>query len=418
MSIIRKFKLDYDWKEFVRELDELFPLDIYEEHIEYPNPLGIFYHNITEEYFPQHLREAIERSIGYPIKKKGWMWDWRCQTTELLEHVDTLKAAHHTGISDWDKVVFEDEPSKFGRPPLTVNIAMENDAHLYVYNNEACEYEHCIYGPGDIVVFNNNTQKHGVFVLNEPDVIPRRALNCYLDLDDLFDTQHEFWKQPTENVPWPIITTKLIARKDKNNKFEASQKVPLQTEYSFNDMAYLDTPEAYPMFERQADIIIEKQCKGIVDMGCRHGPVIEILHAKGYTDFQYMGIDTSKEPIELAQEKWKDHHNIEFRRGSWEDADVLHVDFDVDQVIWSGVLLYRPDDHYEFFDKITRDTYNSPNAIIQEPQLAQRHWKAGLELNTIADKMKQYQTAYKKFTEYHYDLEIFAGRRLVVDVTL
>ncbi len=80
--------------------------------------------------------------------------------------------------------------------------------------------------------------------------------------------------------------------------------------------------------------------------------------------------------------------------------------------------MYRPDDHYEFFDKITRDTYNSPNAIIQEPQLEQRHWKAGLELNTIADKMKQYQTAYKKFTEYHYDLEIFAGRRLVVDVTL
>ena len=26
------------------------------------------------------------------------------------------------------------------------------------------------------------------------------------------------------------------------------------------------------------------------------------------------------------------------------------VDFDVDQVIWSGVLLYRPDDHFEFFN--------------------------------------------------------------------
>ena len=418
MSIIRKFKLDYDWKEFVRELDELFPLEVYEEHIEHPNPLGIWYHNISEENFPKHLQEAIERGIGYPIKKKGWMWDWRCQTTELLEHVDTLSNAHVTGISEWDKVVFEDDPSKFGRPPITVNIAMENDVHLYVKNNEAGDYEHCIYGPGDIVMFNNNTQKHGVYVLNDPTNIPRRALNCYLDVDDLFDTDHDFWQQPTESVPWPIITTTFNTRRDKNEKFAASQKVPLQTEYSFNDMAYLDTPEAYPMFEQQANIIIEKQCKGIVDMGCRHGPVIDILHAKGYTDFQYMGIDTSKEPIELAHAKWKDYDNIEFRRGSWEDDDVLHVDFDVDQVIWSGVLLYRPDDHYEFFDKITRQTYNSPNAIIQEPQSTQRHWKFGLELNTIANQMQQYQKAYNKFTEYHYDLEIFAGRRLVVDVTL
>jgi len=416
MSIIRKFKLDYDWKEFVRELDELFPLDIYEEHIEHPNPLGIFYHNISEEYFPQHLREAIERGIGYPIKKKGWMWDWRCQTTELLEHVDTLSNAHMTGISEWDKVVFEDDPSKFGRPPLTVNIAMENDAHLYVFNNETEEYEHCIYGPGDIVIFNNNTQRHGVFVLNEPDRIPRRALNCYLDTDDLFDLDHEFWTHPTEYAPWPVIKTKLATSKHKG-KFK-TQKVPLQTEYTFEDMAYLDTPEAYPMFEKQADIIIEKQCKGIVDMGCRHGPVLDILHNKGYTDFEYLGVDTSLEPIAIAQAKWKDYKNIEFRAGSWENPVMLHVDWNVDQVIWSGVLLYRPDDHYEFFDKITRQRYNSPNAIIQEPQPTQRHWKAGLELNTIANQMQQYKQAYNKFDEYNFDLEIFAGRRLVVDVTL
>ena len=139
------------------------------------------------------------RGIGYPIKKKGWMWDWRCQTTELLEHVDTLSNAHVTGISEWDKVVFEDDPSKFGRPPITVNIAMENDVHLYVKNNETGEYEHCIYGPGDIVMFNNNTQAHGVYTLNDPTNIPRRALNCYLDVDDLFDVDHDFWNQPSES---------------------------------------------------------------------------------------------------------------------------------------------------------------------------------------------------------------------------
>jgi len=408
MSIIRKFKLDYDWKEFVRELDELFPLDVYEEHIEHPNPLGIWYHNISEENFPQHLREAIERGIGYPIKKRGWMWDWRCQTIELLEHVDTLSNAHVTGISEWDKVVFEDDPSKFGRPPITVNIAMENDAHLYVKNNQTGEYEHCIYGPGDIVMFNNNTQAHGVYTLNDPTNIPRRALNCYLDVDDLFDVEHDFWKQSCENVPWPEIKTKI----------DNGQKVPLKEDYEFNDMAYLDSPEAYELFETQANIIIEKQCKGIVDVGCRHGPVLDILYAKGYTDFEYMGFDTSKEPIDIATEKWKDHSNIEFRCESWNNLEAFLVDFNVDQVIWSGVLLYRPDDHFDFFDKITNKLYSSPNAIIQEPMPWQRHWKAGLILNTIADSMEEYKDTYKEFKEYKLDLEIFAGRRLVADVTL
>lgn len=408
MSVIRKFKLDYDWREFVRELDELFPLEVYEEHIEHPNPLGIWYHNISEENFPKHLQEAIERGIGYPIKKKGWMWDWRCQTTELLEHVDTLSNAHVTGISEWDKVVFEDDPSKFGRPPITVNIAMENDVHLYVKNNETGEYEHCIYGPGDIVMFNNNTQAHGVYTLNDPTNIPRRALNCYLDVDDLFDVDHDFWNQPSENVPWPEIKTKI----------DNGQKVPLKEDYEFSDMAYLDSPEAYELFETQANIIIEKQCKGIVDVGCRHGPVLDILHSKGYTDFEYMGFDTSKEPIDIATEKWKDYNNIEFRHESWNNLEAFLVDFDVDQVMWSGVLLYRPDDHFEFFHKITNGIYKSPNAIIQEPMPWQRHWKAGLILNRISDDMEEYKKMYKEFKEYKLDLEIFAGRRLVADVTL
>lgn len=410
MSIIRKFTLDYDWKEFVRELDELFPLDTYDEHIEHPNPLGIFYYNIWPNEFPQHLREAIERSIGYPIKNKGWMWDWRCQTTELLEHVDTLSNAHVTGISEWDKEVFEQEPSKIGRPPITVNIAMQNDVHLYVKNNETLKYEHCIYGPGDIVMFNNNTQAHGVYVLNDPENIPRRALNCYLDVDDLFDPDHEFWHQPCETIPWPTIKTE----RDSKNK----QKVPLQDEYSFSDMSYLDSPEAFELFELQADIIIRKQCKGIIDVGCRHGPVLDILHQKGYTDFEYMGFDTSEEPISIAKEKWKDDKNIEFRHISWNELDKLKVDYKVDQVIWSGVLLYRPEDHFDFFKKITCDLYNSKNAIIQEPKKAQRHWEPGLVLHTIDDELDNYKDTCRVFEEHHLDLEIFSGRRIVLDLTL
>ena len=405
---IRKFKLDYDWKEFVRELDEKYPLENYELHVEHPNPEGIYYQNIPHEEFPDHLKEAIARSIGYPIKKKGWMWDWRCMTIELLVHVDTLKNAHMTGISEWDKAVFEEEPSVHGRPPITVNIAMENDFKLDVQSDLDGEWESCIYGPGDIVVFNNNTQLHGGFVLNDPENIPRRALNCYLDIDDLFDKHHPFWKEPIENVPWPVIKTKI----------DNGQKVPLKEEYTFDDMAYLDSPEAYELFETQADIIIAKQCKGIVDVGCRHGPVLDILYAKGYTDFEYMGFDTSSEPITLGQDKWKDHDNIEFRCESWNNMEAFLVDFDVDMVVWSGVLLYRPDDHFEFFHRITSELYNSANAIIQEPMPTQRHWKAGLILNRISDQMDDYKDKYQEFKEIHLDLEIFAGRRLVADITL
>jgi trans-aconitate methyltransferase len=194
--------------------------------------------------------------------------------------------------------------------------------------------------------------------------------------------------------------------------------VPLHKEYAFEDMEYLDTIEAYPMFEIQADIIIQKQCKGIVDVGCRHGPVVEILHKKGYTDFKYMGFDTSNEPIAIAQDRWSNYSNIEFRHGSWDNADILAVDFSVDQVIWSGVLLYRPDDHFNFFNKITHNLYNSPNAIIQEPMPTQRHWRDDLVLNRISDDMEQYRNTYREFKEHKLDLEIFAGRRLIVDVTL
>ena len=158
--------------------------------------------------------------------------------------------------------------------------------------------------------------------------------------------------------------------------------------------------------------------QGIVDVGCRHGPLNEILYYRGYTEYEYFGFDTSPEPIKYGQETWQEFDNIEFRCESWNEQATFLINFDVDMVIWSGVLLYRPDDHFEFFNKITKELYNSPNAIIQEPQATQRHWKADLELNRISDNMQEYKAAYKQFKEHKLDLEIFAGRRLVVDVTL
>ena len=407
MNVIRKFKLDYDWKEFVRELDERYPLEDYKFHKEFPTANGTYHHDILEGDMPPHLREAIERSLGFKIKDYYFLWDWRCLTTTLSQHRDTYKAAKHTGISDFDSHVFETTADEIGKPPLTVVVALENDFRIDIQDSESKEWLSVIYGPGDIIFFNNDKDLHGGQVLNDPENISRRSLNCYVDHKEVegLDWLNE---NIVHNVPWPEIKTKI----------ENGQKVPLKEDYEFSDMAYLDSPEAYELFETQANIIIEKQCKGIVDVGCRHGPVLDILHSKGYTDFEYMGFDTSKEPIDIATEKWKDHSNIEFRCESWNDAECFFVDFDVDQVIWSGVLLYRPDDHFDFFDKITNKLYSSPNAIIQEPMPWQRHWKAGLILNTIADSMEEYKDAYKEFKEYKLDLDIFAGRRLVADVTL
>ena len=194
--------------------------------------------------------------------------------------------------------------------------------------------------------------------------------------------------------------------------------VPLREVYSFEDMWYLDTPQAEPIFERQADIIINNQSKGIVDVGCRHGPVLKHLLESGYENFNYMGFDTSPEPIDLANLEHKDYPNIEFRVASWDDTKLLDVDFDVDMVIWSGVLLYRPDDHFKLFDFLTRQFYASERAIIQEPMWEQRLWDERLTLNRITDQFDQYKDVYSEWRETIVDCEIFSGRRLIVDVKL
>lgn len=209
------------------------------------------------------------------------------------------------------------------------------------------------------------------------------------------------------DIPWPVL-----------DEHEEKIEVPLREDYKFEDMWYLDTPEAYPIFEVQADIIIKHQSKGIVDIGCRHGPVLKILHDKGYTDFNYMGFDTSEEPINIARHAWNNFNNIEFRCGSWEDKNIFNVDFNVDQVIWSGVLIYRPDDHFKFFNSITKELYNSKNAIIQEPYHEQRYTDPRLVLHTITNEMQEYKNTYQIYNDQIVDCEIFLGKRLVVDITV
>jgi len=208
-------------------------------------------------------------------------------------------------------------------------------------------------------------------------------------------------------VPWPTI----------HEQSETEIVVPLIENYTFDDMWYLDTPQAKPIFEKQADIIIEKQHKGIVDVGSRHGPVNQILHDKGYTDYRYMGFDTSDEPIKIAQDIWKDNSNIEYRNASWNNKQDIAVDFDVDCVIFSGVLLYAKDSHIDLFDKLV-NFYKTKHAIIQEPYHEQRYWDKRLVLKTITEDMHLYKNKYKNYTEHLLDCEIFSGKRLIADIEI
>jgi len=219
------------------------------------------------------------------------------------------------------------------------------------------------------------------------------------------------WKYEIKNVhrvngiPWP--------RLPKNA--QEIVEVPLKTDYKLRSMSYLDTQEARPIFEKQADIIIENNIKGIVDVGCRIGTINDVLHAKGYTDYQYMGYDTSPQPIEFANEVWQNNGNIEYRVGTMYEPNP--VDFSVDCVIWSGVLLYDPDNHMQLFEDVSFGQYNSKHAIIQEPckQQDKDKWLPNMRLNTIEQDLYKYKEQYN-YKDWVVDANIFSGKRRIAHI--
>jgi len=186
-------------------------------------------------------------------------------------------------------------------------------------------------------------------------------------------------------------------------------------------MDYLDTPAALPLYEAQADIIMKNGYKKIVDVGARHGPVNDILYERGYIDddYEYMGFDTSHQPIEYANLVWEEFDNIEYRTTTWENLNEIATTFAADCVIWSGVLLYRPMDHMELFERLQK-FYNSNNAIIQEPCKDQptELWLKNVRLNTIDDQLHMYRERYAEYTDEVLTLDVFAGKRVVAHVRM
>ena len=200
------------------------------------------------------------------------------------------------------------------------------------------------------------------------------------------------------DIPWPILPDDM----------GEGIIVALRKEYEMEDMWYLDTDQARPIFEKQADLIIQNNYKGIADVGCRHGPINNFLEEKKYTDYDYYGFDTSIEPITLAKQKWRDNNKLKYEVNDW--ATPKKVDFKVDCIIFSGVLLYEKD-HYKMFTD-TMKFYDCSNAIIQEPYHTQKHYDSRLVLKTITQDMNQY--AIKE--QFIIDADIFCGRRLIAHI--
>lgn len=207
-------------------------------------------------------------------------------------------------------------------------------------------------------------------------------------------------------MPWPRINSADL---------EKQVRVPLKTEYLFRSMDYLDTEEARPIFDTQKDIIIKNNFKGIVDVGCRIGIVNDYLYEAGYTDYKYMGFDTSPQPIAYANERWEDIDNIEYRVADLMNKSSIAVDFEVDCVIWSGILLYFPNNHLEVF-KDTHKFYKAQHAIIQEPCQSQDSdkWTENLYLNTIETELEQYKKYYKCTFDTTVNCDIFSGKRRII----
>lgn len=211
-------------------------------------------------------------------------------------------------------------------------------------------------------------------------------------------------------MPWPRIGTKDI---------KGSIEIPLKKEYLYRSMDYLDTPEARPIFDVQRDIIIKNKFKGIVDVGCRIGIVNDYLYEDGYTDYEYMGFDTSPQPIAYAQERWEDCENIEYRVADILDQSSIGVNFKVDCIIWSGILLYFSDNHLKIFND-THRFYNALNAIIQEPCKIQDKdkWFDNMQLNTIETELENYKEKFDCKVDITVNCNIFSGKRRIIHLCL
>ena len=225
-------------------------------------------------------------------------------------------------------------------------------------------------------------------------------------------------------VPWPRISPDAFDQEHLKEFYNAETNqyhVPLKKYYMFQAMDYLDSKQASELFKWQADFIVKNNCKKILDVGARHGPVLNHLYDMNYldSDFAYYGFDSSEDAVKIGTVTWKNFDNIVLEENDWEKFNKHKILPDeIDCVIFSGVLLYAPDGHEALFDQFTKQIYNSKYAIIQEPCKEQTHWIDKMHLNTIQDQLHVYKDKYTVVDNKITDLELFSGRRELLGLKL
>ena len=217
-----------------------------------------------------------------------------------------------------------------------------------------------------------------------------------------------------KHVPWPAIG-KLEDHGQWDDNL-GKYTVPLKSNYLHRAMNYLDTPEASEMFDWQAQWIVEHNCKNVVDVGCRHGPVLDHLYKRDFmdSDFNYFGFDTSTESIQLAKLIWSKFDQVQHVVASWDENRRITPPFVPDVAIFSGVLLYEPESHMELFRRLVKDVWPGTRyAIIQEPlpNEMQQYWLEDMHLHTIQPELFKYKEEYTAVAEQMHDMQIFSGRR-------
>ena len=127
-------------------------------------------------------------------------------------------------------------------------------------------------------------------------------------------------------------------------------------------------------------------------------------------------VSSMKEIIRFSKKINQNNDNINYAVGNMYDN--IPVDFAVDCVIWSGVLLYDPDNDMELFKKLTVDMYNAKHAIIQEPCKEQdpKKFLKNMKLQTIEDDLELYAGIYSDYDEWTIDADVFSGRRKIAHV--
>lgn len=176
---------------------------------------------------------------------------------------------------------------------------------------------------------------------------------------------------------------------------------------------YLDSPEALPLRTTVADIVKKHNCRSVVDVGCGVGRMYDFLDVENY-----MGFDDDWRLINPGK---RQRPNADLRVASWKDLDKLSVGFDVDCLLFLGVLSYAMPEYPEVFEKngMHDDMFHNmirmykPKLIIIQEILADQTNVA--ETNELKVLPLDYYMNFNPIC-YELDLPIFCGHRVIMEI--